>query len=125
IIKMLKFYADINSYSFVDRIAYAISPVSVEEAVVDALRTLRSLWGSALSVRLEDREVPCCYYEEARGGRCDVGFKAGDYCCVVCPAVPSEDEVRKFLDAVRGDIGVAHKVAALALTWHPKKESAE
>lgn len=128
IVRMLKFYADLNYYSLIDRLAYAISPTSVEMAITDALRTLRSLWYSAKLVKDEstDEEKRCCYYEVVEESEeCKIGFRVKNYCCLPCPPIPSHEEVEAFLSAVRRDISVAHKTAALALAWYPKKEKEE
>ncbi|NJE06350.1 type I-A CRISPR-associated protein Csa5 [Thermococcus sp. M36] len=105
IVKMLRFFVQTKNFSYVDRIGNALNPEPVEVTLHEALRAFRSIRESAF---VEDNGRR---YVEKDGKKIPV------------PGIPPEEEVKAFLDAVRSDIGVAKRVATLALAYPSKKES--
>ena len=105
IVKMLRFFVQTKNFGYVDRIGNALNPEPVEVALLEALRAFRSIRESA-SVDKKGKR-----YVEKDGNKIPV------------PGIPSDEEVKKFLDAVQSDIGVAKRVATLALAYPSKKES--
>ncbi|MFA4646526.1 type I-A CRISPR-associated protein Csa5 [Pyrococcus kukulkanii] len=104
IVKMLRFFIQLKNFSYVDRIGNALNPEPVEAALHEALRAFRSIRESA-SIDDSGRR----YVEK-------------DSKKILVPGLPSDEEVRAFLDAVRSDISVAKRVATLALAYPSKKE---
>ena len=105
IVKMLRFFVQTKNFGYVDRIGNALNPEPVEVTLHEALRAFRSIRESAI-VGEDGRR-----YVEKDGKRIPV------------PGIPSEEEVKAFLDAVRSDIGVAKRVATLALAYPSRKEA--
>ncbi|MDK2915065.1 MAG: hypothetical protein PWQ79_1980 [Thermococcaceae archaeon] len=105
IVKMLRFFVQTKNFSYVDRIGNALNPEPVEVALLEALRAFRSIRESA-SIGGDGRR-----YVEKDGNKIPV------------PGIPSDEEVKKFLDDVRSDMGVAKLVATLALAYPSKKEN--
>jgi len=105
IVKMLRFFVQTKNFGYVDRIGNALNPEPVEVTLLEALRAFRSIRESA-PVDKNGRR-----YVEKDGNKIPV------------PGIPSGEEVKKFLDAVQSDIGVAKRVATLALAYPSKKES--
>jgi len=142
IVDILRYHIATGRYSYADRIAAAMDSRIVEETIREALRAALT---AASSVKrgnfrrveletgkvLEDRvevtyveaedvsdpkQIPGriflhggIYYDEG-----ERKFKA----CFYQPFIPSEDEMAQFMDKVREDIELAHKVASLAMTRH-------
>ncbi|RLG47819.1 MAG: type I-A CRISPR-associated protein Csa5 [Thermoproteota archaeon] len=104
IVKMLRFFVQMKNFSYVDRIGNALNPEPVEVALHEALRAFRSIRESAPVDSKGKR------YVEKEGKKIPV------------PGIPSDEEVRTFLDAVRSDISVAKRVATLALAYPSKKD---
>ncbi|WP_010479707.1 type I-A CRISPR-associated protein Csa5 [Thermococcus zilligii] len=107
IVKMLRFFVQTKNLGYVDRIGNALNPGPVEVTLHEALRAFRSIRENA-TVGEDGRR-----YVEKDGEKIPV------------PGIPSEDEVRAFLDAVRSDIGVAKRVATLALAYPSRKEGGD
>ncbi|WP_297520791.1 type I-A CRISPR-associated protein Csa5 [Thermococcus sp.] len=105
IVKMLRFFVQTKNFGYVDRIGNALNPEPVEVTLHEALRAFRSIRESAI-VGEDGRR-----YVEKDGKRIPV------------PGIPSEEEVKAFLDAVCSDIGVAKRVATLALAYPSRKEA--
>jgi CRISPR type I-A-associated protein Csa5 len=105
IVKMLRFFVQTKNFSYVDRIGNALNPEPVEVTLHEALRAFRSIRESALIDEKGRR------YVEKDGKKIPV------------PGIPTEEEVKAFLNDVRADIGVAKRVATLALAYPSKKES--
>jgi len=105
IVKMLRFFVQTKNFGYVDRIGNALNPEPVEVTLHEALRAFRSIRESA-TVGEDGRR-----YVEKDGKKIPV------------PGIPSEEEVKAFLDAVRSDIGVAKRVATLALAYPSRKEA--
>jgi len=105
IVKMLRFFVQMKNFGYVDRIGNALNPEPVEVTLHEALRAFRSVRESA-PVDESGRR-----YVEKDGKRIPV------------PGIPTEEEIKAFLDDVRSDIGVAKRVATLALAYPSKKES--
>lgn len=108
IVKMLRFFAAIRNYSFVDRVGNALNPETVEVAIKDALRTFTSIYDSAAS---DEKGFRYLELEEAGAKR-----------RVYLPAKPREDEVASFVKAVWEDVGVARRVAIMAMSV-PSREA--
>ncbi|MDK2783254.1 MAG: hypothetical protein PWQ32_843 [Thermococcaceae archaeon] len=106
IVKMLRFFVQTKNFSYVDRIGNALNPEPVEVALLEALRAFRSIRESA-PVDENGRR----YVEDKNGNK------------ILVPGIPKDEEVKKFLDDVRSDIGVAKLVATLALAYPSKKEN--
>ncbi|BAD84643.1 hypothetical protein, conserved [Thermococcus kodakarensis KOD1] len=105
IVKMLRFFVQTKNFSYVDRIGNALNPEPVEVALLEALRAFRSIRESA-SIEGDGRR-----YVEKDGNK------------IPMPGIPSDEEVKIFLDDVRSDMGVAKLVATLALAYPSKKEN--
>ena len=126
---LFKFYIDAGRYSVVDRFAYAISPVSAIYALYEAVREIRSALDRAVEVEYEKEgkksRVRCCEYEEY-GGECKwlVGVAEGGkkYCCLPCPHIPSDEAVVRLVEALRRDVSVATKIAAMAMAYRARRE---
>ncbi len=108
IVKMLRFFASTRNYSFIDRIGNALNPETVEVAIRDAMRTFTSIYDSA---PVDEKGLK--YYEYEEGG-----VKRR----IHLPAKPSEDEVAGFVKAVWQDVGVARRVAIMAMSFPAKEE---
>ncbi len=104
IVKMLRFFVQTKNFGYVDRIGNALNPEPVEVALLEALRAFRSIRESAPADK-DGRK-----YVEKDGKKIPV------------PGLPTDEEVRAFLEAVHSDIGSAKRVATLALTYPSKKE---
>ncbi len=136
IISLLRFFVDTERYGIIDRIGNATAYESIKEAVYEALRIIRSLKASAITVEYEvggeKRKVACCEYEEkerARYASAVTGksvtpgrYENKEVACIPCPKIPDENEVADFLTKVKEDTNIAKEVAVLALTYRPKKE---
>ncbi|ASJ02837.1 type I-A CRISPR-associated protein Csa5 [Thermococcus profundus] len=105
IVKMLRFFVQTKNFSYVDRIGNALNPEPVEVALLEALRAFRSIRESA-PIDKNGR-----MYVEKDGNKIPV------------PGIPSDEEIKKFLDDVRSDMGVAKLVATLALAYPSRKEN--
>ncbi len=105
--RMLRFFVDTGNFGYVDRIGNALVPDIVETALMEAIRALRSLYGSA---RTDERGFKCVEHD----GR-----------CVTLPPIPGKDVVTCFLEAVRADIGYARRAAIYALAWHAPRSREE
>ena len=151
IIDVLRYHMATGRYSYVDRIAAAMDAKVVEEAVREALRSAVSAVGSAsrrvrlrlyefnkeqkrhvLSNRYVD--VQCIESEtfdsyDTVPGRVwlhgIVGYDEEEKkvkACYTPPVLPTEDEVAKFIDSIRGNLEVAKMVASLAMTRKRSEE---
>uniref|UniRef100_A0A7C2K2A0 Type I-A CRISPR-associated protein Csa5 n=1 Tax=candidate division WOR-3 bacterium TaxID=2052148 RepID=A0A7C2K2A0_UNCW3 len=103
IVKMLRFFVRTRNFSYVDRIGNALNPEPVEMALLEAIRALRSIRESAINK--EGRK-----YIEKDGEE------------ILVPGLPTEDEIRAFLNIVYSDIGTARRIATLALAYPSKTE---
>ncbi|ASJ05760.1 type I-A CRISPR-associated protein Csa5 [Thermococcus barossii] len=100
---MLRFFVQTKNFGYVDRIGNALNPEPVEVTLLEALRAFRSIRESAPTDK-DGRK-----YVEKDGNKIPV------------PGIPTEEEVKSFLDAVHADISVAKRVATLALAYPSKK----
>jgi len=105
IVKMLRFFVQMKNFSYVDRIGNALNPETVEVALFETIRAFRSVRESA-SIDKEGRR-----YVEKDGNK------------ILVPGIPRDEEVEKFLEDVRSNIGVAKLVATLALAYPSKREN--
>ena len=105
IVKMLRFFVQTKNFGYVDRIGNALNPEPVGVTLHEALRAFRSIRESA-PVDENGKK-----YVEKDGKKIPV------------PGIPSEEEVKAFLDEVRSDVGVAKRVATLALAYPSRKEA--
>ncbi|QOJ79814.1 type I-A CRISPR-associated protein Csa5 [Infirmifilum lucidum] len=105
IVRVLRFFAATRNYSFLDRIGNALNPETVEVALRDALRTFSSIYDASPA-----DEKGLKYYEYEEGRR------------IRLPAKPSEGEVAAFLRAVWQDVGVARRVAIMAMSVPAREE---
>ena len=104
IVKMLRFFVQTKNFGYVDRIGNALNPEPVEVALLEALRAFRSIRESAPSDENGRK------YIEKDGKKIPV------------PALPTDEEVREFIEAVHSDIGLAKRVATLSLAYPSKKK---
>lgn len=145
IVSLLRFFSESRRYGVIDRISYALNPESVREALIDAFRIVESLQDRAIHVKIkvkvktEEGEqekvytVRCCDYGEGKGPgingifvECeDPSLVGKSGWCVPCPSsLPNEEEVKRFIEAVKKDVRVAKDVALLAHSWRLSKEVA-
>jgi len=101
---LLRFFIEIRNYSYVDRISNALTYDPIEIAIKDALRHVRSLYDA--SVPLEDEKTG----KVLRAIKVDKELK-------VLPKIPSEECVKRVLDAIREDISAARRLAIMALAY--------
>ena len=104
VINLFRFFVDIRNYGYVDRIGNALSYEPVEYATLESLRAFRSIYESAKMDENHRR-----YIEDNKTNR-----------KIYLPRIPSEDQVKTFLDAVKQNRGVARRVAMYALSFRPK-----
>lgn len=125
IVNMLRYFVDTRQYSVVDRLAYAVNPAVAKYALYDAVRQIRSAKDRAKEGKTDRGSVECCFYDKAEGEGCDVGFKVAiegaPHCCVPCPAIPTEEELARVMEALERDVSSAAKLAALALSYREKR----
>jgi len=100
---MFKFFVSLKKYSYIDRIGNALTVQPIEMALKDALRDLSTLYGSSsvdekglhyIQIKIDDR-VEKKYL----------------------PKIPSQEDVRDFLEKVRKNISYARKLAIYSLTY--------
>lgn len=128
VISLLRFFIEDRKYSVVDRIANALTPEAVIQALYDAERIVESLREKALEAEISVGEktysVICCDYGEGKkAGISGVAVKASDpryvnkeIWCVRCPLTPSQKEIEDLIDKVKNNIGLAKELALLAYT---------
>ena len=104
VINLFRFFVDTRNYGYVDRIGNALSHEPVEHATLEALRAFRSIYESAKMDENNRR-----YIEDSKTNR-----------KIYLPRIPSEDQVKAFLDAVKQNRDVARRVATYALSFRPK-----
>ncbi|ALV63027.1 CRISPR-associated protein, Csa5 family [Thermococcus sp. 2319x1] len=104
IVKMLRFFVQTKNFSYVDRIGNALNPEPVEVALLEAIRAFRSI------------------RESAAVGENGRRFVEKDGSKIPVPGIPTEMEVKEFLEAVHRDMSVAKLVATLALSYPSKRE---
>ncbi len=132
IISVLRYLVATRQFSYVDRLAAAMSPDEVGAVITESLRTIRSALDSALDiVGTNGEKLKCCEVDPespppyAEGvavrvkvkecrARSDLAGK--EVTCYVCPKLPHEYEVADFLNLTSKDLEVARTVAAYALT---------
>jgi len=102
IVNMLRFFIRTRNFGYVDRIGNALTYEPVEMAILEALRAFRSIHESAKTDENYGK------YIEKDGKK------------IYLPRIPSEEEIRTFLNAVRKDMSVAKRVATLALAFPSK-----
>ncbi len=98
---MLRFFADIRNYSYIDRIANALTPGPAEMALQEAIRHLRSLYDASFEVDKDGKKLRA--------------VKIGDKTYIL-PKMPSESCVREVLEAIR-DGSHRRKLAILSLAF--------
>ncbi|AFK22402.1 type I-A CRISPR-associated protein Csa5 [Pyrococcus sp. ST04] len=103
IVNMLRFFVRTRNFGYVDRIGNALTPEPVEVALLEAMRAFRSIWEGA---KTDERGR----YIEKDGEK------------IYLPRIPSDEEVEKFLNAVRKDVRVAKRIATISLAYPSKKE---
>ncbi len=131
VISVLRYLAATRQFSYVDRLAAAMSPDEVRAVIIESLRTIRSAIDSSIEVKdVDGRAHRCCEVDEgtippyAEGVAIEVNVKECSrrelegrrIICYVCPKIPSEYEVANLLDYSAKDLEVAKTVAAYALT---------
>jgi len=135
IVEVMKFFIDSQRYNLVDRMAFALSPESIEQAIYDALRIVKSLESTKVYAKIKsgDKEyiLNCCDYGEGQGpGINGIFLEASNKAlegktgyCVPCPAkYPSQDELQSFLNSVRSDLSLARRISILAHGWKSRGE---
>jgi len=133
VISVLRYLAATRQFSYVDRLAAAMSPDEVRAVIIESLRTIRSAIDSSIEIKdVEDHIHRCCDISEgeaippyAEGVAIKVKVKecrsrreleGRSIVCYVCPKLPSEYEVANLLDYSAKDLEVARTIAAYALT---------
>jgi len=140
--EFLRFFVDTRQYSIVDRIAYALSIDAAIAALYDAIRSVRALRDAAVQALYKRKNedgnevevsVLCCYWEECSEKTqsnekcCKVGFFAVNKetgkggCCVVCPSIPTEEQISEFIKLVKSDIAALQRVGAIAMGYRTKR----
>ncbi len=100
---VLRFFADQKNYSYIDRIANALTPDPAEKAIQEALRHLRSLYDSSFD------------YKDEKSGKTLKAVRIGDK-PVILPKMPKEECVREVLEAL-SDSSFRRRLAILSLSW--------
>ncbi len=140
IIGLLRFFIESGRYSIVDRIANATSPAAIKASLYEALRIANSLKARSIRIALRTKtsqgeektyQLQCCEYGEELGygiqgvveglleGPEDL--KGARIYCIPCPPIPSEEELRGFLEKISKDVSIAKEVAILAHAYRPSK----
>jgi CRISPR type I-A-associated protein Csa5 len=100
----------------IDRIAYSLTPEQAVRALNDSMRTISSIMSSNQSnVKVEKTTV------KSKNGEVTatkVTVEGNQY--FVYSALPNEDEVAEFIDALTKDIRIARKVGGMALATYVK-----
>ncbi len=139
IVKIIKYFIETKRYGPVDRMAMAMGPEAVEIALYDMLRTISSLYGRSIVVRMRSEKdgkeftVRCCEYDEDKrlgygiyGDVVEVlegqGDLKGKIQCMPCPRPPREDEVKGFLARVREDPSYARRLVLEAFSIRERGE---
>ncbi|HDD26245.1 MAG TPA: hypothetical protein ENF75_04055 [Acidilobales archaeon] len=130
VVSVLRYLVATRQFSYVDRLAAAMSVDEVRAVVIEALRTVKSALDSAVTVISDTGSYTCCDIrtEEVpiyaggvavkvkvkKSSRPDIVGK--EVVCYQCPELPSEGEVARLLDDVSEDIEVARSISAYALS---------
>lgn len=153
VVDVLRYHVSTGRYSYVDRIAAAMDPRVVEEAIREALRAVTSVIGSAprrAEVRVLEYDEQNKRYKPAESPRVviyveDEVFRSSEEvpgrarlhgivgldrdgkvkAFYTAPLIPSEDELARFIDSVRDDLEVARMVASLAMTRRFREKGGE
>ncbi len=144
IINLLNMFITAGRYSIVDKIAYALSPDVIKSALYEAVRLAETMRNNSLRVKLKldnnkEVEITCCEYdvkidnppsrrviigtvEKVYGGK--GGYKGKKIYCVPCRGIPSEEELRKFLNEIeKGNLDLAREIAIKAYGLPASRES--
>jgi len=130
---VLRYLAATRQFSYVDRLAAAMSVDEVRAVITESLRTIRSAMDSSIEIKDAEGKVhKCCDIDEegaipsyAEGVAIEVRVKecrdrreleGKRVICYVCPKLPSEYEVANLLDYSAKDLEIAKTIAAYALT---------
>ena len=132
IVEVMKFFIDSQRYNLVDRMAFALSPESIEQAIYDALRIVKSLESTKVYAKIKsgDKEyiLNCCDYGEGQGpgingifvGPSDLSASFGIYGKIDSPKFI---EILKYIvskalkyDKVAGIMAKTPEFAAKAIT---------
>ena len=149
LIRVMRFFVESKRYNIVDRLGFAQSQLAVEQAIYEALRTIRVLRGRAVRVELggvgregrtltltcleysdDEDDVRTCMGVRGRVNRVISGpgeeLAGRTICCVPDSGDVSEDELRRFFEEVRkGEEGLllAKEIAALAFARRSSSQS--
>jgi CRISPR type I-A-associated protein Csa5 len=134
IVNVLRVFAKTGNYAPIDRIANALTPRAVENALYDGLRLINTLIRQAEEITVNGRKIRVIDYakveeRKARGftlaKKGKVKTEEGEISIKyveVPESLPREDEIRWFLNDVRkgfAGLSVAREVAMRALTPDP------
>ncbi len=103
VVRVLRFFAELRNYSYIDRIANSLTPDPAEKALQEAMRHLRSLYDSSFPYK--DKNTGKEYRAIEDEGK-----------TVVLPKIPSEDCVERVLEAM-SDHSVRRRLAILSLSY--------
>lgn len=103
---VLRFFVELRNYSYVDRIANALTSEPVQISLRDALRHLRSFYDSSFEIKADEKKL--------RAVMVRIG---GVEKQKVLPKIPKERCINEFLEAIRKDISVANRLAMMALSY--------
>ena len=100
---VLRFFAEQKNYSYIDRIANALTPSPAEKAIQEALRHLRSLYDSSFQ------------YSDEKSGKTFRAVRINDN-IVILPKMPSQKCIKEVLEAI-SDSSIRRKLAILSLSY--------
>ena len=129
VVSLLRAFAQMGVYGPLDRMAGALTADAVENALYDALRSMNAYMRQAVRVKFKGKEKPILIidwtpelgdvrYALAEEGEVEEGpeeLKGKKLRFVRAPYLPSEEELRSFIDKVREGIEGLRLARELAL----------
>jgi len=100
---VLRFFAELRNYSYIDRIANSLTPDPAEKALQEAMRHLRSLYDSSF------------LYKDEKTGKEYRAIKVDEESRVL-PKIPSDDCIKNVLKAM-SDHSIRRRIALLSLAY--------
>lgn len=98
VVQMLRFFAEIRNYSYIDRIANSLRPEIAEIALLEAMRHLRSLYDSAY----KKENLNCVKINDEKK---------------ILPKIPSKDCMERIIQMMWESESARRRIAILALSY--------